>query len=147
MRCAPTLLLALLLLTALSSSTVAQGRPYAEGPVVALSYIRIKPGMFDKYMKYLDTDYKRNVEAQKKAGIILDYAVYSSPQTEENDWNMILSVTYKNMAALDSLRDKTEPIATRTLNATPEQLAQAGIERGAMRDQVGSRLLRQLILK
>lgn len=91
-----------------------------------MSYIRINPGMFDKYMKYLDTDYKRNMEAQKKAGIILDYAVYSSPQTRNEDWNMILSVTYKNMAA---------------------QLAQASIERGAMREQVGSRLLRQLILK
>lgn len=147
MRCAPTLLIATLLLVSLSSDIVAQDRPYTEGPVVAVTYIRIKPGMFDKYLKYLDTEYKRNMEAQKKAGIIQDYAVYSSPQTREGDWNMILSVTYRNMAALDSLRDRTEPIAARTLNATPEQLAQANIERGSMRDAVGSRLLRQLILK
>jgi hypothetical protein len=147
MRCTSTLLIAPLLLIGLSSGIVAQERPYTEGPVVSVSYIRIKQGMFDKYMKYLDTDYKRNIEAQKKAGIILDYAVYSSPQSREEDWNMVLSVTYKNMAALDSLRERTEPLTVRTLNATPEQLAQATIERGAMRDLVGSRLLRQLILK
>lgn len=147
MRCAPALLVVPALLAGLSSGVVAQERPYTEGPVVNVSYIRINPGMFDKYMKYLDTDYKRNMEAQKKAGIILDYAVYSSPQTRDEDWNMILSVTYKNMAALDGIRDKTEPVSVRTLNATPEQLAEATIERGAMRELVGSRLLRQLILK
>lgn len=148
MRSAPALVVASLLLVGLSSAVVAQQqRPYTEGPVTNVSYIRIKPGMFDKYMKYLDTDYKRNLEAQKKAGIILDYAVYSSPQTREDDWNMLLTVTYKNMAALDSLRDKAEPIAMRTLNATPEQLAQGNADRLAMREAVGSRLLRQLILK
>jgi hypothetical protein len=147
MRCAPALLLTPFLLIGLSSGVLAQGRPYTEGPVVNISYIRIKPGMFDKYMKYLDTDYKKNLEAQKQAGIILDYGVYSSPQTTEGDWNMALTVTYKNMAALDSLRDKTEPISVRTLNLTSEQQAQAGIDRGVMRDLVGSRLVRQLILK
>lgn len=148
MRSAPTLLFASLLLVGLSSGAASQqARPYSEGAVVNVSYIRIKPGMFDKYMTYLDTEYKRNMEAQKKAGIILDYAVYSSPQAQEGDWNMVLTVTYKNMAALDSLRDKTEPISVRTLNATPEQLAQANVERGAMRDLVGNRLLRQLMLK
>jgi hypothetical protein len=75
--------------------------------VINISYIRIKPGMFDKYMKYLDTDYKKNLEAQKQAGIILDYGVYSSPQTAEGDWNMVLTVTYKNR--LPSIACVTRP--------------------------------------
>jgi hypothetical protein len=112
-----------------------------------VSYIRVKPGMFDKYVKYLAGDWKRNMEAQKKEGIILDYAVYSSPQSREGDWNMVLTTTYKNMAALDSLRDRAEPVANRTLNTTPEQRAQEAIEREAMRDQLGSRLLRRLQLR
>ena len=143
MRHAPVVLLALLS----SAPLAAQDRPYTEGPVTAVSYIRVKPGMFDKYIKYLDTDYKRIMEAQKKEGVILDYAVYTSPQKDEEDWNTLLTVTYKNMAALDNLRDRAEPINMRTLSTTPEKAAAAGIERGAMRDQVGSRLLRQLILK
>ena len=60
---------------------------------------------------------------------------------------MVLTTTYKNMAALDSLRDRAEPVANRTLNTTPEQRAQETIEREAMRDQVGSRLLRRLQLR
>ena len=135
------------LVLALTPAAVAQNRPYTEGPVMNVSYIRVKPGMFDKYVKYLATDWKRNMEAQKKEGIILDYAVYSSPQSREGDWNMVLTTTYKNMAALDSLRDRAEPVANRTLNTTPEQRAQETIEREAMREQVGSRLLRRLQLR
>jgi hypothetical protein len=143
-----TLVAASLLLTSASSRASAQDRPYTEGNVVTVSYIRIKPGMFDKYIKYLDTDYKRVLESEKKAGLVLDYAVYSSDQTHEGDWNMVLTVTYKNLAALDNLRDKTEPLALKATNmSSPEQSAQAAIERGAMRDQVGVRLLRQLVLK
>jgi hypothetical protein len=139
--------LAPMLLAGLTSVVGAQERPYTEGPVLAVSYIRIKPGMFDKYMKYLDTDYKKTMEAQKKEGIILDYGVYSSPQTEEGDWNMVLTTTFKNMAALDNLRDRAEPVSLRTTNRTVEQSAQANVARGEMRDLVGQRLLRQLILK
>jgi hypothetical protein len=112
-----------------------------------VSYIRVKPGMFDKYVKWLATDWKPNMEAQKKEGVILDYAVYSSPQSREGDRNMVLTTTYKNMAALDNLRDRAEPLANRMLNTTPEQRAQETVEREAMRDQLGSRLLRQLQLR
>lgn len=137
----------LLILAAGAGPAAAQNRPYTQGPVLDLSYVRVKPGMFDKYVQWLATDWKRNMEAQKQDGIILDYAVYRSRQQHEADWNLVLAVTYPNMAALDNLRDRAEPITTRTLKQTPEQLAQADIERGAMRDQLGSRLLRQLKLK
>jgi hypothetical protein len=35
------------------------------------------------------------------------------------DWNMVLTVTYKNMAALDGRRDKVQPMVKTTLNKTP----------------------------
>ena len=147
MRIALTVTPAAVLLLALASAGAAQDRAYTEGPVVAVSYIRIKPGMFDKYVKYLDVDYKKSMEAAKKEGDIVDYRVYSSPQEREGDWNMVLTVTYKNMAALDNLRDKLEPIQQRVLAQSPEQAAQGTVERGSLRDQVGGRLLRELILK
>jgi hypothetical protein len=142
-----TMIAGTLLLAAVAGQAAAQNRPFTQGPVVAVSYVRVKPGMFDKYMEWVATDWKRSMEAQKKEGIILDYGVYSSIQRDEKDWNMLLSVTYKNMAALDNLRDRTEPVAARALERTPEQMTQANIERGAIRDPVGGRLLRQLILK
>lgn len=136
-----------LLLAGLASTAGAQDRPYTEGNVVVVSYIRIKPGMFDKYVKYLDSDYKKIMESGKKAGIIVDYGVYTSQQANESDWNMVLRVVYKNMAALDNLRDRTEPLQRGVTSLSPEQAAQASIERGAMRDAVGVRTLREIILK
>jgi L-rhamnose mutarotase len=112
-----------------------------------VSYIRTKPGMFDKYMKYLDTDYKKIMEAGKKAGVIVNYSVFTSTQENEADWNMILTVTYKDMAALDNLRDKMEPLSHGVTNLSAEQAAAASIDRGAMRDQIGGRLLREILLK
>jgi hypothetical protein len=141
------LLPAFLLVSVTSTAFAQQSRPYTEGPVVVFSYIRTKPGMLDKYMEYLDGNYKRLLEAQKKAGVVTDYAVYSSPQATEDDWNVLLTTTYKNMAALDNLDDRTDPIAASTLNQNRAQASQASVERGATRDLVGGRLLRQLILK
>ncbi len=48
------LLPAVLLVCITSTGIAQQPRPYTEGPVVVFSYIRTKPGMFDKYMEYLD---------------------------------------------------------------------------------------------
>jgi hypothetical protein len=42
--------------------------------VTELAYIKVKPGKFDDYMKYLDTTYKSLMEANKKAGLISDMA-------------------------------------------------------------------------
>ena len=50
----------------LTPVAVAQNRPYTDGSVMNVSYIRVKPGMFDKYVKWLATDWKRNMEAPKK---------------------------------------------------------------------------------
>jgi hypothetical protein len=103
--------------------------------------------MFDKYMEYLGGNYKRLLEAQKKAGIVTDYAVYSSFPATEDDWDVLLTTTYKNMAALDNLDDRTDAVMASTLNQNRAQASQAFGDRGAMRDAVGGRLLRQLILK
>jgi hypothetical protein len=138
---------AFLLISLVSTGVAQQARPYTEGPVVTMDYIRTKPGMFDKYMEYLDGNYKRLMDAQKKAGIVQDYAVYASPATTENDWDVLLTTTYKNMAALDNLEERIEPVERATLSQSREQANQAYVDRGAMRDAVGTRLMRQLILK
>ena len=141
------LLPALLLVSLTSTGVAQQPRPYTEGAVVVMSYIRTKPGMFDKYMEYLGGNYKRLLEAQKKAGIVTDYAVYTSLPRTETDWDVLLTTTYKNMAAFDNLDDRTDPITASTLNQSRAQANQAFGDRSAMRDAVGGRLLRQLVLK
>jgi hypothetical protein len=146
------LLLACLLIGGASGVTQTAGaqastRSYREGPVTVVSYIRTKPGMFDKYMQYLDGPYKTNLEAQKAAGIILDYGVYTSEARGPNDHDVLLTISYKNWGALDNLADRSDAIVNKALASTPEQRSQQFIDRGAMRESLGSRTYQQLTLK
>lgn len=118
---------------------------YKEGHVVNVSYIKVKPGMYDAYMKYLATDYKRLMEAHKKAGLVVDYAIYAATARTPQDANLILTTTYTNMAALDRT-DEVEAVNAKVAgdDATMNKATQ---DRGAMREILGNQLVRQLNLK
>lgn len=130
-----------------SAAAQASTRSYREGPIVAVSYIRTKPGMFDRYMQYLSGPYKTNLEAQKAAGIILDYAIYTSEARNPADHDVMLTIVYKNWGALDNLADRSDAIVNTALQSTPAQRDQQFIDRGAMRESIGSRTYQQLTLK
>src|SRR5271169_1712270 len=85
-------------------------KSYTEGPVSEVTSIRTKPCMFDAYMKWLDTTGKQLREDEKKAGLIVDYAIYAVMPRSPQDPDVYMVVTYKNMAALDGLDDRAEPI-------------------------------------
>ncbi len=131
---------------AIAGSAAAADRPYTEGPVSVVSSIRTEPGMFDTYMKFLATTYKQLMEENKKAGNIIDYAVYQTRPRGPNDPNLYLVVTYKNMAAFDGLSDRMDAIQER-LVGNQEQRDAAMIARGKMRTQLGSEVIQQMILK
>jgi len=140
--------LSILSSAAVSNTAAAQTtRAYREGPVIVVTYIRTKPGMFERYMEYLNTAYKTNLEAEKAAGLVTDYAIYTSDARTPTDHDVMLTVTYKNWAALDNLRDRTEPVANRALQSTERQRDQQYIDRGAMREVLGTRTYQQLYLK
>jgi hypothetical protein len=143
--------LAALATTALSVSAVSSAwaddsKSYIEGTVTTVTSIRTKPGMFDAYLKWLDTTGKQLREDEKKAGIIIDYAVYSVTPRSPHDPDLYLTVTYKNMAALDGLDDREEPIMKK-LWATRDAAAKADIDRESLREILGTQLIRRLDLK
>ena len=133
---------------ATSSPAAAQStRVYREGPVVVVSYIRTKPGMFNKYMEYLNSGYKANMDAEKAAGLVTDYAIFTSNARTPNDHDVLLSVTYKNWGALDNLADRVDPVVNRALQNTPQQRNQQFADRGTMREVLGTRTYQRLYLK
>src|SRR5882762_4464254 len=56
-----------------TANSQASTRVYREGPIAVMTYVKTKPGMFDRYMEYLNGPYKAQNEAEKSAGIIQDY--------------------------------------------------------------------------
>lgn len=140
------LLLAALLMSATTVTRAADEHAYTEGPVLIVSFVRTEPGMFDDYMRYLSKTYKHVMEEFKKQGIVVDYAIYQTRPRDAQDADVILTVTYRNMAALDDLQTRTDPVI-REVFGSLSQAASSSADRGKLRKEVGSQLVRQLILK
>ncbi len=146
MHCQAVRLFVPALLIAVPCTAQQAARPYTEGTVTDVQYIRVKPGRLDDYMAFLAGPYKQLMEAQKKAGVITDWGIFRSDNRDEDDWNIALTTTYKNMAALDNLRDRTDPIDAQVYGSSVKS-NNAMVKRSEMREIVGNRLLRQLIVK
>ena len=125
----------------------AQARPYTEGPVTQVVGIKIKAGNFDKYMAYLASTWKKEQEALKAAGIITEYAVFTATAGGPQDADVYLTTTYENMAALDGLDDRSDPVLAKALGTTREEDMQGMADRNAYREVLGIEIIRELKLK
>ena len=111
-----------------------------------MEFIKTKPGKFDDYMTWLSTVWRQINEEAKKAGIVISYRIYTTEPRTPSDPNLILEVTYPNMAALDGLEDKMDAIDEK-IEGTLAKSNQNEIDRGSLRDVIGSTLKRELLLK
>jgi len=146
MRKSTLLLLAAILTVSTSVTRAQEDHAYTQGPVTIVSFVRTEPGMFEEYLRYLSNTYKKLIETQKKQGIVTDYAIYQTLPRGPQDADLILTVTYKNMAALDGLQERTDPLVKETFGSLPKA-SSASADRDKLRKQLGSQLVRQLILK
>jgi len=146
MRKSTLLLLAAILTVSTSVTRAQEDHAYTQGPVTIVSFVRTEPGMFEEYLRYLSNTYKKLIETQKKQGIVTDYAIYQTLPRGPQDADLILTVTYKNMAALDGLQERTDPLVKEIFGSLPKA-SSASADRDKLRKQLGSQLVRQLILK
>ena len=134
-------------LLAMAATATAQERSYTEGHVTAVTSVKVMDGQFENYMHFLDTTYKASMEAAKKAGLILDYAVLAGSPRRSEDADLYLIVTYPNLGALDGLDDKMEPIMAPATKMNMAQREEASGKRTVMRTILGTELVRELTLK
>ena len=146
MRSVSRWLLLLGLVCGVSAAWADEERIYTEGPVIQISSIRTKYGMFDEYMKFLDGPYKRLLEEQKKAGLIVDYGVYQAFPHNPHEPDIFLTVTFKNWAALDGLTEKVEAIEAK-LYGSMDASNKAAVDREKIREVLGGQVIQKLQLK
>jgi hypothetical protein len=132
----------------LSSSAIRaeDDHAYTFGPVMIVSFIRTQPGKFEDYLRYLDGPYKKLMEESKKQGTIVDYAIWQARPRDPQDADLVLTVTYKNMAAFDGLQARLDPIVKQTFGSLGKAQS-AAVDREQLRKEVGSVQVQQLILK
>jgi hypothetical protein len=120
--------------------------PYTEGPLWAITMVKTKPGMSDDYLKTLAKIYKSTNDEMKKQNLIMDYKVLIGDNANPHDFDILLMVEYKNMAAFDGLREKADPIADKILGSEEVQ-RQGAIKRMEIREIMGNKLMREVTLK
>ena len=120
-------------------------RQYTEGPVTEEDYVQVEYGHFEEYIDWLNSTWKPTMEATKKAGIIIDYKVFSSTPPSPDHPDIILLITYKNMAALDRGVEEEE-VAKKVIGSTEFQNKKR-VERSAYRKVLRREYIRELILK
>jgi hypothetical protein len=136
----------LLALTMPSAPKAAEELPYTEGSVFEMAFIRTLPGGYDAYMKFLQTEWKAVNEAAKKEGLIVSYQIGTAQPANKDDWDIVLVIEYKNMAALDGLEEKMRGVAEKAAGTSAKQ-EERSQDRNKIREILGTKLVRQLKLK
>ncbi len=111
-----------------------------------ITMVHIKPGMGDDYITALAKNLKAALEEEKKQGLIVSYKILLGDASMPGDFNLMNMVEFKNMAALDNLREKTDPIAAKILG-NEDQRRQAAIKRAEVREIIGNKTMREITLK
>jgi len=137
---------ALLALTTLSTTALADGRDYNDGPVVNVAAIRTVDGHFDDYMHWLATGYKKLQEASKAAGLITSYRVLVVEARGPHDPDIYLVTEYKNWAALDHLGGKSDQVSAK-VEGSVEKANQSEADRAKIRTVLGSLTMQVAELK
>ena len=121
-------------------------RPYHDGSVWDVEFIRMKPGMETAYLNYIAGPWKTQAEAQKKDGNILSYKVLSVEAHTPGEWNLMLMTEFKNLATMEANQDKAEALAQKVVGNDEKQM-QGYKERSEIREVIGNRLAREILLE
>jgi len=121
-------------------------KPYSDGPLWQVQFIRTKPGMSDLYLKNLSDGWVKEMKAAKDAGYIMDYKIFEAQPASENDWDLMLMYEIKNFAMMDGMSDKMEALMKKD-GSNDQTLHTQAVSRNDLRILQGGRLTRELDFK
>jgi hypothetical protein len=137
----------ILLILTVSVVVVAEvNRPFRNGSVWSISFIKMKPGMETAYINYVAGDWKREQEALKKDGQILSYKVITTEAHGSSDWNIMLMTEYKDLATKGSQRRQADNLA-QTVVGNDEKQMQGYRDRLQIREVLDIRTAREIVLE
>jgi hypothetical protein len=142
-------LLAAILAATLLATIPAFGQSpnFDPGPVWRVTYYHIKPGQADAFWKDFREHSKPIFEEFKKAGFISDYKTFTNPVTDHpGDWDVAISISYPNYAALDQLAAKGATIVNKHFGSR-EVALESGKKLNDIREVIASHLAREVISK
>jgi hypothetical protein len=136
----------MLVLAVAAPASFAQDKPYKEGSLWSVTMVKVKPGMFDVYLRDLAANRKPLMEQAKKDGLILSERMFAGDSAGREDFDLILMIEYKNWAAFDGLDDKFRALAQKVVGSEDKQ-TQMMIKRTDVREIVGTKNMREISYK
>ena len=121
-------------------------RPFHNGSIWSITFVKMKPGLETAYLNYLAGQWKTNQEARKKQGLILSYKVIGTEAHNPGDWNVMLMIEFKDLATMEANEDKDEALGQRLIGPD-ERRIQGFKERSEIREIVADRLAREIVLE
>src|SRR5579864_4830883 len=114
----------LCVLAVVGTSTVAFSQQYySNGGVRRVIKYRILPGKSADFYKWLSS-FPKVMEAEKQAGLIENYSVMHSTEFIGPDkYDVVLVISYKDMAAMDTAAEKSGPIADKVMGGAEARAA------------------------
>ena len=141
------LLTTILVVTLFAFPAFAQNPNFDPGPVWRVTYYHVKSGQGDAFWKDFRENTKPIYEEFKKAGLISEYKVFTNPVTDHpDDWNVAISISYPNYAALDQIAAKGATIVNKHFGSREAALA-SGKKLDEVREVVASHLAREVVPK
>jgi hypothetical protein len=136
----------MLALAIAAPSAFPQDKPYKEGSIWSVTFVKVKPGLFDTYIKDLSANRKPLMEQAKKEGLILQEKMLAGESAGRDDFDLILMVEYRNWAAFDGLSDKFRTLAQKVVGSEDKQ-QQMMIKRTDVREIVGTKNMQEIHYK
>jgi len=138
-------MLVCLLLMGLSAG--AQNPNYNNGPIWRVTYVHINPGQGDAFWKDIHDNLKPIWDAEKQAGLITDYKLYTNPTTENaDDWSIAIATLYADWGGLDAIDSKAATVVTQHYGSRDAMMA-AAKKRSEYGHVVASKLAREVMPK
>lgn len=119
---------------------------YTPGTVWGVTMIRIHSGMDQAYLEYLDTQLKKESDISIKNGFMKSYKILRS-QDDDSGWNMLILREYESFASLEKNEEKADEMLRQATGIDDAKGMQGYVDRSKIRDVVGTKFMRELMLK
>jgi len=119
---------------------------FTPGSVWGVTTIRIQSGMDQAYLEYLDTQLKKESEVQIKNGFMKSYKILRS-QDDDAGWNMLILREYDSFASLEKNEEKSDEVLRQATGIDDQKSMQGYMDRSKIREVMGTKFMRELILK
>lgn len=122
-------------------------RYYNPGSVWTVTTIRIRAGMEPAYLQYLDGAFKKESDAQVKAGYMKSYKILSTLDEDANSWNLVILREFASLASFEANEEKSDELSRKVLGEDDTAAMKGYEDRSKVREVLGTRTARELILK